>query len=78
MTKTGRRKSVRSIRGKLNSPGRPPVWQRENFMQRQGERDGNAVFPRQPVWIIGEAGTPFGFGLSRLLSVRLWLTSPFS
>lgn len=31
MTKTGRRKSERSIRGKLNSPGRPPVWQRENL-----------------------------------------------
>lgn len=31
MTKTGRRKSERSTRGKLNSPGRPPVWQRENL-----------------------------------------------
>ncbi|SEL42229.1 hypothetical protein SAMN04488032_12910 [Pacificibacter marinus] len=31
MTKTGRRKSERSIRGKLNSLGRPPVWQRENL-----------------------------------------------
>ncbi len=31
MTKTGRRKSERSTRGRLNSPGRPPVWQRENL-----------------------------------------------
>ena len=31
MTKTGRRKSERSTRSKLNSPGRPPVWQRENL-----------------------------------------------
>lgn len=31
MTKTGRRKSERSTRDKLNSPGRPPVWQRENL-----------------------------------------------
>lgn len=31
MTKTGRRKSEGSTRGKLNSPGRPPVWQRENL-----------------------------------------------
>ncbi|MCV6584874.1 MAG: IS30 family transposase [Marinibacterium sp.] len=31
MTKTGRRKSERSTREKLNSPGRPPVWQRENL-----------------------------------------------
>lgn len=31
MTKTGRRKSERSTRGKLSSPGRPPVWQRENL-----------------------------------------------
>ncbi len=31
MTKTGRRKSERSTRVKLSSPGRPPVWQRENL-----------------------------------------------
>ena len=31
MTKTGKRKSERSTRGKLSSPGRPPVWQRENL-----------------------------------------------
>ncbi len=31
MTKTGRRKSERSTRDKLNSPGRPPDWQRENL-----------------------------------------------
>ena len=31
MTKTGRRKSERSIRGKLNSPGRLPVWQRDHL-----------------------------------------------
>jgi len=31
MTKRGRRKSVRSTRDKLNSPGRPPIWQRENL-----------------------------------------------
>lgn len=29
--KTGRRKSKRSTRNKLNSSGRPPVWQRENL-----------------------------------------------
>lgn len=28
---TGRRKSERSTRHKLSSPGRPPVWQRENL-----------------------------------------------
>jgi IS30 family transposase len=28
---TGRRKSERSTRRKLSSPGRPPVWQRENL-----------------------------------------------
>ena len=28
---TGRWKSERSKRGKLSSPGRPPVWQRENL-----------------------------------------------
>lgn len=28
---TGRRKSVRSTRDRLSSPGRPPVWQRENL-----------------------------------------------
>jgi transposase InsO family protein len=28
---TGRRKSERSTRLKLSSPGRPPVWQRENL-----------------------------------------------
>ncbi|MGQ8631984.1 IS30 family transposase, partial [Agrobacterium sp. DKPNP3] len=28
---TGRRKSERSTRQKLFSPGRPPVWQRENL-----------------------------------------------
>ncbi|WP_439632242.1 transposase, partial [Shinella sp.] len=28
---TGRRKSERSTRQKLSSPGRPPVWQRENL-----------------------------------------------
>ena len=28
---TGRRKSERSTRGKLSSPGRPPIWQRENL-----------------------------------------------
>lgn len=28
---TGRRKPERSIRGKLCSPGRPPVWQREHL-----------------------------------------------
>ena len=31
MTKTGRRKSERSTRAKLFSPGRPPVWQRETL-----------------------------------------------
>lgn len=31
MTKTGRRKSGRSTRAKLFSPGRPPVWQRETL-----------------------------------------------
>lgn len=31
MTKTGRRKSERLTRAKLSSPGRPPVWQRENL-----------------------------------------------
>jgi hypothetical protein len=31
MTKTGRRKSERSTRVKLSSPGRPPIWQRENL-----------------------------------------------
>ena len=28
---TGKRKSERSTRRKLSSPGRPPVWQRENL-----------------------------------------------
>ena len=28
---TGRRKSERSTRQKMSSPGRPPVWQRENL-----------------------------------------------
>ena len=28
---TGKRKSERSIRRKLSSPGQPPVWQRENL-----------------------------------------------
>ena len=28
---TGKRKSIRSTRRKLASPGRPPVWQRENL-----------------------------------------------
>ena len=36
MTKTGRRKSERSTRDKLNSPGRPPVWQRENPCRFRG------------------------------------------
>ena len=31
MTKTGKRKSERSTRGKSNSPGRPPVWQGEDL-----------------------------------------------
>ncbi len=31
MTKTGQRKSERSTRAKLFSPGRPPVWQRETL-----------------------------------------------
>ena len=31
MTRTGKRKCERSTRDKLNSPGRPPVWQRENL-----------------------------------------------
>ena len=31
MTKTGKRKSGRSTRAKLFSPGRPPVWQRETL-----------------------------------------------
>ena len=31
MTKTGRRKSERSTRVKLSSPGRPPIWQRKNL-----------------------------------------------
>ena len=30
---TGNRKSERSTRDKLRSPGRPPVWQRENLCQ---------------------------------------------
>lgn len=30
---TGSRKSERSTRQKLSSPGRPPVWQRENLCQ---------------------------------------------
>ena len=30
---TDKRKSERSTRDKLRSPGRPPVWQRENLCQ---------------------------------------------
>ena len=28
---TGKRRSEQSIRGKLRSPGRPPIWQRESM-----------------------------------------------
>ena len=64
MTKTGRRKSERSTRGKLNSPGRPPVWQRENLCRFwRGVAAGHPVKclrSKQVFPVLSESG---GFGV---------------
>ncbi|MGE6695789.1 DDE-type integrase/transposase/recombinase [Sphingobium limneticum] len=46
---TGRRKSEQSTRQKLSSPGRPPVWQRENLC-RFWREIAAGLSARMPLW----------------------------
>ncbi|MGF6862653.1 hypothetical protein ABIE69_003243 [Rhodobacteraceae bacterium MBR-64] len=59
---TGKRKSERSTRRKLSSPGRPPLWQRKHLC-RFWRGIAAGLSSEYPFWSVGFWGPfPVGFG----------------